>query len=210
MRLHTVMVHGLGCSSSPQISWQGANYTCFWVKNLGEQILDKKNTQSVRSLFYILLLYGRLSTYHITSAGELIINQTFKSHPPNRPVFIVSQTMIVHGEQVSREGIVCDLNLKCVINAEKERHEHQIQSAYWKKIRSTVTLKYNTIPTVTPRENPKSRERWTSNHSDKSWHLHAVPSSQVFVDDFPSGQIAHSTGNLNSHVDQVLLRNCLR
>lgn len=41
------------------------------------------------------------------------------------------------------------------------------------------------------------------------WHLHTVPSSQVFVDDFPSGQIAHATGNLNRHVYQVLLRNCL-
>ena len=29
------------------------------------------------------------------------------------------------------------------------------------------------------------------------------------MDDLPSGQIAHPTGNLNSHVDQVLLRNRL-
>lgn len=42
-----------------------------------------------------------------------------------------------------------------------------------------------------------------------SWHLHTVPSSQVFVDDFPPGQVAHPAGNLNGHVHQVLLRNCL-
>lgn len=59
------------------------------------------------------------STYHITSTGELIINQTFQSHPPNWPVFVVPQTVIIHGKQVSGEGIVCDLNLECVINAEK-------------------------------------------------------------------------------------------
>lgn len=90
----------------------------------------------------------------VTGTGELIINQTFKGRPPNPPVFTVPQAMIVHGEQVSGDSIVCDLNLKCVL-------------------------------------------------SD------TVPSSHILVDDVPSGQIAHSLGNLNSHVNQVLLRNRL-
>ncbi|KAI4572870.1 hypothetical protein MJG53_012708 [Ovis ammon polii x Ovis aries] len=33
-----------------------------------------------------------------------------------------------------------------------------------------------------------------------------VPNSHILVDDFPAGQIAHSSGNLNSHVNQGLLR----
>ncbi|KAI4572854.1 hypothetical protein MJG53_012692 [Ovis ammon polii x Ovis aries] len=57
----------------------------------------------------------------------------------------------VHGEHISADSIVCDLNLKCVL-------------------------------------------------SD------TVPNSHILVDDFPAGQIAHSSGNLNSHVNQGLLR----
>ncbi|KAI4535458.1 hypothetical protein MG293_014684 [Ovis ammon polii] len=60
----------------------------------------------------------------------------------------------VHGEHVSADSIVCDLNLKCVL-------------------------------------------------SD------TVPNSHILVDDFPAGQIAHSSGNLNSHVNQGLLRHRL-
>ncbi|KAI4560120.1 hypothetical protein MJT46_012358 [Ovis ammon polii x Ovis aries] len=36
-----------------------------------------------------------------------------------------------------------------------------------------------------------------------------VPNSHILVDDFPAGQIAHSSGNLNSHVNQGLLRHRL-
>lgn len=36
-------------------------------------------------------------------------------------------------------------------------------------------------------------------------YLHTVPGSQVFVDDLPSGQVAHATGDLDGHVDKVLL-----
>lgn len=35
--------------------------------------------------------------------------------------------------------------------------------------------------------------------------LHAVPGSKVFVYHLPSRQVAHSAGNLDSHVNQVLL-----
>lgn len=36
------------------------------------------------------------NTYHITSTGKFIVNQAFKSHPSNWPVFIISQAMVVH------------------------------------------------------------------------------------------------------------------
>lgn len=35
--------------------------------------------------------------------------------------------------------------------------------------------------------------------------LHAVPGGEVFVYHLPARQVAHSTGNLDGHVDQVLL-----
>lgn len=35
--------------------------------------------------------------------------------------------------------------------------------------------------------------------------LHAVPGSEVFVYHLPARQVAHSTGDLDGHVDQVLL-----
>lgn len=41
-------------------------------------------------------------------------------------------------------------------------------------------------------------------------HLHTVPGSQVFVDDLPAGQVAHSTSDLNGHGNQVLLRDRLK
>lgn len=40
-------------------------------------------------------------------------------------------------------------------------------------------------------------------------HLHAVPGGEVFVYDLPARQVAHSTCNLNGHVNQVLLRDRL-
>lgn len=39
---------------------------------------------------------------------------------------------------------------------------------------------------------------------------HTVPGSQVFVDDLPAGQVAHSTGDLNGHINQVLLGDGLK
>lgn len=36
-------------------------------------------------------------------------------------------------------------------------------------------------------------------------NLHTVPSSQVFVDDLSSCQVAHTTGDLDSHVNKILL-----
>lgn len=41
-------------------------------------------------------------------------------------------------------------------------------------------------------------------------HLHAVPGSEVFVYDLPASQVAHSTCNLDGHVNQVLLRDRLK
>lgn len=41
-------------------------------------------------------------------------------------------------------------------------------------------------------------------------HLHAVPGGQVFVYDLPASQVAHSTCNLDGHINQVLLRDCLK
>jgi len=43
-----------------------------------------------------------------------------------------------------------------------------------------------------------------------SRHLHAVPSSEVFVYDLPASQVAHSTRDLDGHVHQVLLRDSLK
>lgn len=41
-------------------------------------------------------------------------------------------------------------------------------------------------------------------------YLHAVSSSQVFVNDLPSGQVTHAAGDLNRHMDKILLGNCLQ
>lgn len=41
-------------------------------------------------------------------------------------------------------------------------------------------------------------------------HLHAVPGGEVFVYDLPARQVAHSTSNLDGHVNQVLLRDGLK
>ena len=41
-------------------------------------------------------------------------------------------------------------------------------------------------------------------------HLHAVPGGEVFVYDLPASQVAHPACNLDSHVDQVLLRDRLK
>lgn len=41
-------------------------------------------------------------------------------------------------------------------------------------------------------------------------YLHTVPGSQVFVDDLPSGKVAHPTGNLDGHMHQILLGNRLQ
>lgn len=41
-------------------------------------------------------------------------------------------------------------------------------------------------------------------------HLHAVPGSEVFVYDLPARQVAHSTCNLDGHINQVLLRDRLK
>ncbi|KAI4572871.1 hypothetical protein MJG53_012709 [Ovis ammon polii x Ovis aries] len=62
----------------------------------------------------------------------------------------------VHGEHISADSIVCDLNLKCVL-------------------------------------------------------IDTVPNSHILVDDFPAGQIAHSSGNLNSHKEDKdrQLQECL-
>lgn len=40
--------------------------------------------------------------------------------------------------------------------------------------------------------------------------LHTVPGGEIFVDDFPASQVAHSTSNLDGHVNKVLLRDGLR
>lgn len=44
---------------------------------------------------------------------------------------------------------------------------------------------------------------------DNCCHLHAVPSSEVFVDDLPASKVAHSARDLDGHVNQVLLRDGL-
>lgn len=41
-------------------------------------------------------------------------------------------------------------------------------------------------------------------------HSHAVPGSEVFVYDLPARQVAHSTCNLDGHINQVLLRDRLK
>lgn len=57
------------------------------------------------------------SSHHVTGAGEVVVEQTFQSHPADRPVLIVPQTVVIHGKQVPGQSVVCDLHLHVVVNA---------------------------------------------------------------------------------------------
>lgn len=57
------------------------------------------------------------SSYHITCTGKVIVEQAFQGHPADRPVLIIPQTVVIHGKEISGEGIVCNLHLHVVVNA---------------------------------------------------------------------------------------------
>ena len=40
-------------------------------------------------------------TYHIRLGRELMVSECLRSHPLDWSVFVVSQTMVVHGEEIS-------------------------------------------------------------------------------------------------------------
>lgn len=68
----------------------------------------------------------------------------------------------------------------------------------------------NSIPNqITWKLQGRTEQKWRQLWA-RSGHLHAVPGSDVFVYDLPASQVAHSTCNLDGHVNQVLLRNCLK
>lgn len=57
-----------------------------------------------------------ISSHHVTCAGEVVVEQALECHPADGTVLIIAQAMVIHGEQVSSEGIVCNLHLHVVIN----------------------------------------------------------------------------------------------
>ena len=61
-------------------------------------------------------------SHHVACAGEVVVEQALQGHPAHGPVLVVPQTVVVHGEQVSGQGIVCDLHLHAVINTEETQN----------------------------------------------------------------------------------------
>lgn len=59
----------------------------------------------------------RQRSHHVAGAGEVVVEQALQGHPAHWPVLVVPQAMVVHGEQVSGQGVVCDLHLHAVVNA---------------------------------------------------------------------------------------------
>lgn len=57
-----------------------------------------------------------ISSYHVTCTREVIVEQALEGHPADGTVLIIAQAMIIHGEQVSSKGVVCNLHLHVVIN----------------------------------------------------------------------------------------------
>lgn len=59
-------------------------------------------------------------SYHIAGTRKVIVEQTLQSHPTNRPILIVPEAVVVHGEEIASKCVVCDLHLHAVINSKKQ------------------------------------------------------------------------------------------
>jgi len=70
------------------------------------------------------------NSYHITGARKVIVEQTLQSHPANRSVLIVPEAVIVHGEEITGQRIICDLHLHAVINSTTKRETKDIYIKY--------------------------------------------------------------------------------
>ena len=57
------------------------------------------------------------AAHHVAGTGEVVVEQTLQGHPADGPVLVVPQTVVVHGEQVPRQGVVRDLHLHVVVDA---------------------------------------------------------------------------------------------
>lgn len=90
--------------------------------------------------------------------------------------------MVVHGEEIPGQGIVCDLYLHVVIDA-VGRDNFGCNSIGNLKAASKLEM---------AGEDVRGGQRVC---------LHAVPGCEVFVYHLPARQVAHSTGDLDSHVD---------
>lgn len=75
---------------------------------------------------YVSIHDGRLKnrktsdSYHIAGTRKVIVEQTLQSHPTNRPILIVPEAVVVHGEEIASKCVVCDLHLHAVINSKKQ------------------------------------------------------------------------------------------
>ena len=49
-----------------------------------------------------------------------MVEQALQGHPADWSVLVVSQTVVVHREQVSGQGVVTDLHLHAVVNTTRE------------------------------------------------------------------------------------------
>ena len=54
--------------------------------------------------------------YHITCSRKSVLFETFNWHPFYWLVFIISKTMIIHGEQISRQRTIRYLDMEFVVN----------------------------------------------------------------------------------------------
>jgi len=59
-------------------------------------------------------------TYNIGGGREGLMRETFNGEPFDRAIFIIAQTVIIAGEQISCQCVVGDLNSKTIIHPEKK------------------------------------------------------------------------------------------
>jgi len=64
--------------------------------------------------------------HHVTSWREELVDETLQRQPADGPVFFVRQARIVQREDVSRQGVVCDLHDHIVVDSDET--EQVIQS----------------------------------------------------------------------------------
>lgn len=139
-----------------------------------------------------------LSSHHITGTGKIIVEEALQGHPAHWPVFIISQAVIVHGEKVSSQCVICDLHLHAVINAIKHR-THRVS-----QVIQLIIINHSA-----GHAHKRSQLWMWSEGSGKISHLHTVSGSKVFMNDFSSCQVTHTTCNLDSHMNKILLGDSL-
>lgn len=94
-------------------------------------------------------------SHHITGTGEVIVEQAFQGHPAHRPILIIPQAVVVHGEEVSSQRVIGDLHLHVVINAVGSTTESHSVSVHMKSI-TPLAIKVHVLGSNLPRVQTKT------------------------------------------------------